>query len=91
MKIVKFKTVFFIEIYLIILYKISESLGYAQGIDFWKNWLFILTLGFGIFTAIYALNLRCQACHSGQVFRGISFFSIRWPSKNCYKCDESLP
>jgi len=54
------------------------------------NIFYWLAMSWGIFIAVYALKIRCPKCHSGQVFRGISAFDIRWPNKKCFKCNEYI-
>ena len=87
----KLKILIFVECILIAIYKLSETLGWHHQ-QFWTDWLFITPLLFGVFTVFYAFNIKCKnpECNAKQVFRGLSFFDIRWPSSKCYKCGKAL-
>jgi len=88
----KLKYLVAIEIALIVLYRLSDVSRPDIEIEFWKSWIFMTPLAFGLFTIFYAFNIRCKnpACNAGQVFRGWSAFDMRWPSDTCYKCGRRL-
>jgi hypothetical protein len=54
------------------------------------DWSYFVAMSFGVFIVIYALKLNCKSCGSGQVFRGLSAFSLRWPQDDCHKCGKPI-
>jgi hypothetical protein len=88
----KLKYFFAIEVFLVVLYRLLDTFQESNDIQFWRNTFFIIPLIFGVFTVFYAFNIKCKnpECHARQVFRGLSFFDIRWPSSDCYKCGTPL-
>lgn len=88
----KLKFFIAIEIILIVLYRFWDALKSTESTIFWQDWFFLLALAFGVFTVLYAFNIKCKnpECAARQVFRGWSIFDIRWPSRKCYKCGREL-
>jgi len=54
------------------------------------SWLWVTALVFGSAVMFYAWSIRCSTCHARQVFRGLSFFDLRWPGEVCYSCGGKL-
>ena len=56
------------------------------------EWHFWPALIVGVTLVGYALSIRCPVpgCRKHQVFRGLSFFDLRWPSERCHSCDSTL-
>ena len=56
------------------------------------EWHFWAALIGGAALIGYALSIRCpvQSCRKHQVFRGLSFFDLRWPSERCHSCGSTL-
>jgi hypothetical protein len=56
------------------------------------EWHFWAALIGGVALVGYALSIRCPvpSCRKHQVFRGLSFFDLRWPSERCYACGSTL-
>jgi len=56
------------------------------------EWHFWAALIVGVALVGYALSIRCPvpSCRKHQVFRGLSFFDLRWPSERCYSCGSTL-
>ncbi|PKG56117.1 hypothetical protein [Shewanella sp. GutDb-MelDb] len=54
------------------------------------NWMFLLTMGWGTFTMLYAIRLGCSNCGARQVVPGLSIFSLRWPQDKCCKCGVEI-
>lgn len=56
------------------------------------EWHFWLALVVGVALVGYALSIRCPepSCRKHQVFRGLSFFDLRWPSERCHSCGSTL-
>jgi hypothetical protein len=76
---------------LTVLHKILEKPPSVPEHWFYEaGWHFWLGLGFGIFVVLYAWSIRCKECGAGQVFRGLSFFDIRWPGISCWRCDSEI-
>ena len=73
-----------IQVLLTIIYR-SQVLNYGG-----TDWSYFMAMFFGIFIVIYALKLNCKSCGSGQVFRGLSAFSLRWPQDDCHKCGKPI-
>ena len=55
-----------------------------------SNWSYFAALFFGVFIVVYSLKLSCKSCGAGQVFRGFSAFSLRWPQDDCHKCGKAI-
>lgn len=85
----KLKYFFPLEIALIISYRLASHYQEIVGL-FWANRLYEMALAFGVYVVIYAFLIRCPACSARQVFRGWSFFDIRWPSGSCHRCGRDL-
>jgi len=56
------------------------------------EWSFWPALVVGVALTGYALSIRCteSSCRKHQVFPGLSFFDIRWPSERCHSCGLPL-
>jgi len=56
------------------------------------EWHFWGALIVGVALVGYALSIRCPVpgCRKQQVFRGLSFFNLRWPSERCHSCGSTL-
>ena len=56
------------------------------------EWHFWAALIVGVALVGYVLSIRCPmpGCRKHQVFRGLSFFDLRWPSERCYACGSPL-
>ena len=78
-----------IEVLLIVAHKIDERF-FPQPEQFWLSWTYLLALGLGVLVVAYALSLRCGECGARQVFRGLSFFDIRWPEESCHACGRPI-
>lgn len=80
-----------IEVVLIVICKLFERSD-SNLYLFIHNWYFWAPLAFGIFVFFYAFNIRCpdRFCNARQVFRGLSFFDIRFPGDKCYRCGANM-
>ena len=73
---------------LVVIHKVVEHFQPPE--KFWLSWSFLLALIYSVLVVLYALSLRCTNCGARQVFRGLSFFDIRWPEEECYSCGTDL-
>ena len=80
-----------IETVLIVLHAILRAPADANASPTFE-WHFWLVLIVGVVLIGYALSLRCPMpiCRKHQVFRGLSFFDIRWPAERCHACSALL-
>ncbi len=79
-----------IQILLTIIHKTQVGNFDESNWFYLSNWSYFGAMFFGVFIIIYALRLNCKSCGAGQVFRGLSAFSLRWPQDDCHKCGKPM-